>query len=252
MLYALGLGGRVVGVTTFCHYPPEVREKPKIGSYLHPNLETILAMKPDLVVVLQEHGRLVEKLRSVGLPVLELQHNSLEGIYASMLKLGERTAATSAAERRVAEIRKELDEVRQRTARLPRRGVMFVVGRTPGTVQDLVVVARGSFLNELITIAGGRNLYEDAPGHYPSIPQEELYARRPEVIIDMGDMGNTDHFTEEHERSVIRLWERMPLLPAVQAGRVYAVADDIFVVPGPRVAEAARALFRMIHPEVAH
>ena len=72
MLYALGLGDKVVGVTTFCHYPPEVRDKPKIGSYTRPNMETILAMKPDLVVVLREHGTLVGKLRRAGLPVQDL------------------------------------------------------------------------------------------------------------------------------------------------------------------------------------
>ena len=101
MLYELELGDRVVGVTTYCHYPPEVRSKPKIGSYLNPNFETTLALKPDLVVVLKEHRELGEKLRGFGLPVLDLQHNTLEGIYQSMLTLGERTGAAKIAESRV-------------------------------------------------------------------------------------------------------------------------------------------------------
>ncbi len=251
MLYALDLGDRVVGVTTFCHYPPEVRQKPKIGSYTHPNLEAILEMHPDLVVVLKEHGNLREQLRNVGLPLLELQHNTLDGIYQSLSAIGKRAAVEDRAEQRIAQIQQALAEVRSRVSGLPKRSVMFIVGRTPDTIRDLIVVGHSSFLNELITMAGGRNLFEESLSYYPKIPREEIYARRPEVIIDMGDMSDTDQVTEEHKRSVVALWAKLPMLPAVKEGRVYSVAEDIFVVPGPRVVEAARALLRMIHPEVA-
>lgn len=249
MLYELELGDRVVGVTSYCHYPPEARNKPKIGSYLSPNFETTLALKPDLVVVLKEHRELGEKLRGFGLPVLALQHNTLEGIYRSMLALGERTGAAQIAETRVASIRARLEAVRKRAEGLPRRSVMFVVGRTPATVEDLMAVGSHSFLNELIDIAGGRNVFEDAIAYYPRIPREEVYARGPEVIIDMGDMGDTDEVTARQRREVVELWNQMPLLPAVKSGRVYGVADDIFVVPGPRVVRAAERFFEMIHPE---
>ena len=249
MLFALGVGERVVGVTEFCHYPPEARKKPKIGSYLRPNVETMLSLRPELVVLLREHGLLADRLRNVGLNVFELQHNDLAGIYHSLRTLGKATGVPAAAEKRTSEIQAALERIRTRATPLPRRTVMFIVGRTPGTIQDLVVVGRGSFLNELISIAGGRNAFADAAQFYPRIPREEIYARRPDVIIDMGDMSDTDGVTEEHKRSVAKLWQRIPSLPAVQQGRVYAVADDIFVVPGPRVVDAAQALFRMIHPE---
>jgi iron complex transport system substrate-binding protein len=110
-------------------------------------------------------------------------------------------------------------------------------------------VGRGSYLNELITIAGGRNLFGGSAAFYPKIGLEELYARRPEVVVDMGDMSDTDLVTEEHRRSVGELWGKYPMVPAVAAGRVYPVANDIFVVPGPRVVETATELLRMIHPE---
>jgi iron complex transport system substrate-binding protein len=251
MLYTLGLGDRVVGVTEFCHYPPEVRKKAKIGSYLRPNIETMLSLRPDLVVLLNEHGVLSDRLRGIGLSVLELQHNNLEGIYSSLRTLGSQTSVSGNAEKRVSEIQVELKSIRERTVSLPRRTVMFIVGRTPGTIQDLVIVGKGSFLNELIDTAGGRNVFSDAAQYYPRIPREEVYARRPDVIIDMGDMGNTDNVTEEHRLSVTKLWRQIPSLPAVQQDRVYPVANDIFVVPGPRVVEAAQSLFQMIHPEAS-
>ncbi|MEZ5365921.1 MAG: helical backbone metal receptor [Bryobacterales bacterium] len=80
MLYALGAGPRVVAVTSFCHYPPEVRQKPKIGTYLEPNMEAILALRPDLVVILQEHGELRDQLERLGLNVMTVQHNDVAGI----------------------------------------------------------------------------------------------------------------------------------------------------------------------------
>lgn len=249
MLYALELGDRVVGVTTFCHYPPEVRQKPKIGTYMYPNLETVLELQPDVVVILKEHTGLGERLIKVGLAVLELDNTSLSGIYESFRVLGTRTGTEAKAEASIAEVRKALDEIAIRTKSLPRRSVMFIVGRTPGTIRDLMVVGRGSFLNELITIAGGKNLFGDSSAFYPRIGLEELYAGRPDVIVDMGDMSDTDQVTEAHKRSVAGLWKQYPMIPAVSAGRVYPVADDIFVVPGPRVVEAATELLRMIHPE---
>jgi iron complex transport system substrate-binding protein len=251
MLYALGLGDRVVGVTEFCHYPPEVRQKPKIGSYMRPNLETIVAMRPDLVVVLRERGELVAQLRRVGLRVLDLQHNTLEGIFDAMLLLGRTVGVEDVARDRVAELRAKLEVIRSKASALPRRKVMFVIGRTPGTIQDLMVVGRQSFLNELITIAGGQNIFQEANAFYPRIPREEIYARGPQVIIDMGDMADTDRVTEEHKRSVPDLWKTLVDVPAVKDGRVYPVAEDLFVVPGPRVVEAAQMLLEMIHPEAA-
>ena len=251
MLYALGLGDRVVGVTEFCHYPPEVRQKPKIGSYMRPNLETIVAMRPDLVVVLREHGELVAQLRRVGLRVVDLQHNTLEGIFDAMLLLGRTAGVEDVARERVGELRAKLEVIRSKARGSPRRKVMFVIGRTPGTIQDLMVVGRQSFLNELITIAGGQNIFQEANAFYPRIPREEIYARGPEVIIDMGDMADTDRVTEEHKRSVPDLWKALADVPAVKAGRVYPVAEDLFVVPGPRVVEAAQMLLEMIHPEAA-
>ena len=250
MLYALGVGDRVAGVTGFCHYPPEVRQKPKIGTYLDPNMEEILTLRPDLVIILEEHGALREQLERVGLEVMAIQHNDLAGIEKSLLALGEQLGVREAGVREAEKVRAGLARVRELAASLPKRKTIFVIGRTPGTVQDLMVVGKGPFLNELIEAAGGANLFRDTIGFYPRIPREEIYAGAPDVIIDMGDMAVTDGVTPEHKRSVVELWRKaFPKLPAVRESRVYAVAEDHFVVPGPRVVRAAWDLLRMIHPE---
>jgi len=127
--------------------------------------------------------------------------------------------------------------------------MMFIVGRNPGTLAGLVAVGKASYLNEVIAIAGGENVFRDSFAPYPKVSLEEVLARAPEVIVDMGDMAQTEGVTEEHKKSVIALWNRYSRIPAAEKKNVFAVASDIFVVPGPRVVEAARAFARMLHPE---
>jgi iron complex transport system substrate-binding protein len=249
ILYALGLGDRVAGVTTFCHYPPEATKKPKIGDYLHPSLETIVGLRPDLVVSETSGVRHAERLRSLNLNVLEIDDATLAGIYDSIRRIGQAAGVPRRAEELCARMRADLDAIRAKVAPLPRRRVLFLVGRTPGRIEDLIAAGRASHLNELIEIAGGENVFRGSIAAYGKIPLEELLARNPEVIVDMGEMSETVGVTEAQKRAVVELWNRYPNLAAVRQHRVYAVASDIFVVPGPRVVDAARALARMFHPE---
>ena len=249
MLYALGLGDRVVGVTTFCHYPPEAARKPKIGDYLHPSLEAIAGLRPDLVVSEASGVRHAERLSALHLNVLEIDDATLAGIYDSIRRIGQAAGVAARADAVCAGMRAQFDAIRAAVAHLPRRRVLFLVGRTPGRIEDLVAAGRASHLDELLEIAGGENVFRDSITAYAKIPLEELLARNPEVIVDMGEMSETVGVTEEQKRAVVALWGRYPSLAAVRQHRVYAVASDIFVVPGPRVVDAARALARMLHPE---
>lgn len=250
MLYALGLGGRVVGVTTFCHYPPEAASKPKIGNYLRPDLETIVALRPDLVVMERTGVRQAERLPALKLNVLEVDDGTIPGIYESIQRIGAAAGVPDRAAALCAEIRGGLDQIRRRLAQLPRRRILFVVGHTPGRLENLIAAGRGSYLDQVIELAGAANIFRDAVATYPKVSIEQVLARNPEVIVDMGEMAQTTGVTEQQKRAVVALWNRYPVLAAVKQRRVFAVASDIFVVPGPRVVEAARAFAQMAHPEV--
>jgi iron complex transport system substrate-binding protein len=252
MLFALGLGPRVVGVTNFCTYPPEAASKPKIGGYINPSIETILELRPDLVAVLKDPSSLAARLRGMGLNAVELDHRevySIAGIYTSIEQLGQAAGVPDRAREVVAALRKDLDSVRARTASLPRRRVMFLVGRTPKTLEGLIAVGKGSFINEVIEIAGGENIFRDAVASYPKVSIEEILARNPDIIVDMGDVPRAAGITEAHKKSVVALWARYPALKAVRQGGVFAVAEDALVVAGPRAGQAARIFVRMFHPE---
>ncbi len=248
LLYALGLGDRVAGVTRFCRYPPEAQLKPKIGDYTAPNLEAIAALKPDLVIVQTNPVRLKERLERLHLRVLEINQDTIAAIHQSIRDVAEAAGAQPAAARLSASIDDGLAKIRARVAGMPRVPVMFVVGRSPNRLDGLVVAGRTSYLNEVIEIAGGTNVFRDALAAYPEVSLEEVMARNPQVIVDMGDMSDTIGVTEEHKREVIALWNRAANLAAVKQHRVFAVASDVFVVPGPRVVEAANAFAEMLHP----
>lgn len=249
MLYALGLGDRVAGVTDYCHFPPEARRKAKIGSYLQPNVEVILSLRPDLVIAEPGAASVAGRLASLGVRTLEVQDEQIEGIERSLRQIGSAAGVPARAEEVIGRMQAQLRRVEQRTAAQPRRSVVFVVGRSPGTLQGMVVAGRGSYLNRLMEVAGGRNVFAGSGAAYPKVPLEELLARNPDVIVDMGDMAETDTVTPARKQAVLVLWQRYRQLKAVREGHVFPVASDLFVVPGPRVAEAALAFARMFHPE---
>lgn len=242
-LYALGAGNRVVGVSAYCHYPPEVASKPKVGSWLHPNTEMIVRLKPDLVIVERLPNQVLTQLEGSGIRVQPV----IIGDVQANLKLIETVAAATGTHDRgaklVESIRTSLKKIESETKPLKRRTVIFIVGRTPGRLEGLVAVGKASYLNELLAIAAGRNLLADSPLAYPKISLEAIVRLQPDVIIDMGDMAETQGVSEEHKRSVIELWKKRPEIRA----RVHAVANDIFVVPGPRMVDAAREFRRLIH-----
>jgi len=248
-LYALGLGDRVVAVSTYCHYPAEATKKPKVGSYLNPNVEAILKLSADLVILQKIPNQVEDNLRRLGAPILVVDHGDLDSTLTSIRTIGNATGTSARANSLAISIRKQLDGIRARTSALPRRTLLFIVGRTPGRLEGIVAVGKGSYLNNLMDIAGGRNVLADSVAPYPKISLETIIGRDPDVIVDMGDMANTTEVTEEHRKSVVALWHSQTSLKSVKYGRVFAVASDIFVVPGPRMVDAALAFARMLHPE---
>jgi len=254
-LFALGLGDRVVGVTQYCHYPPEATTRPKVGSYLRPNVEVIAGLRPDLVIV-EDTGKAdpaaaASQLERIGLPVLRIELGDLQRTFEGLRKIGERCGVGDRAVQLVAQVRGKLNGVRQRTSGLPKKSLLFIVGRSPGGLEHLIAVGKGSYLNELIEIAGGVNALASGPLPYPRISLETVLGLNPDVLVDMGDMADTVAVSEEHKRNVVALWSRQAGLKAVARRAVFGVASDIFVVPGPRVADAAQAFETMLHPEAA-
>jgi len=250
MLYALGLGSRVVGDTVFCTYPQDARNKPKIGTFLQPDYERILALRPDLVLVIKNPIGVTQKLRSLGLHAEEVDQDKVSDILTSLQRIGALTGKQAEAARLVASLRAQLDEVRRAAAARPRLNTLFLVGRSSGTLQGMVGAGPGTFIDELLQLAGGTNALARAPMQYPNVSLEQILTYDPEVILDMGDFAHAQGRPGQPVPQILALWAAYPRLRAVRNHRVRVVTSDVLVRPGPRMAEAARALLALVHPEV--
>ncbi len=244
ILFALGLGDRVAGVSEYCRYPAEAQRKPKTGSFLQPNLEAIAALRPDVVLIIRNPVRLGTRLEAMGLRVKELDLETMPGILEAITEIGALTGRERQAAALRASIEARMNAVRK--AVKVRRRVVFLVGRTPQRLEGMVAVGPKSYLEELMKLAGGDNVFADAPAMYPKISVEQLLARDPEVIFEMGDSVHEGMEGSRYREDVLAVWARMGGLRAVREKKVFPLHEDIFVVPGPRFVEAAERLLGMI------
>lgn len=242
-LFAIGAGPRVVGISTFCHYPPETAKIPRIGTYLKPNVEAIVRLRPDLVFVERLPNQALDQLQGAGLKVVPVAPGDVETNLRMMESIASAAGKQAEGHALTGRIRAELKRIREAALKRKTKSVVFLVGRTPGALEGMIAVGKGSYLNELLAIAGGRNLLADSAVAYPKVSLEAMVRLQPDVILDMGDMAETVGVTAAHKRAVEQLWQGRRDI----RGRAHAIADDIFVVPGPRMVDAAREFHRLIH-----
>lgn len=242
ILHALGLLDRVVGVGDFVQWPPELAGLPRLGAYDTPSQEQVLALRTDLLLVTGSKAGQAsyQRLRDLGVEVMELETSTYESVLASLRQVGERLGRAERAGEVEREIRSRMDGIRRRAAGAPRPRVLFVVGQNP-----LYVAGPGSHVDEMIRTAGGVNVASDALSPYQLVSLEAMLDRQPEVIIDISD----NRPGAGHGRQ-LGTWARWTFLPAVQQRRVYLVDPVRLSIPGPRLPEMTELVARMLHPEI--
>jgi len=249
ILFALGLGDRVVGVSRYCRYPAEARSKAQVGGYLDPSYEAIVALRPDLVVLRGGNPKFVNSFRELGLNLLEVNHDSVEGILDSMIELGRRGGAEERARRLVDDLQAQMHRITQQTARLPRPRVIVVVERTlgAGKIQNVYVTGSNSFMNRMILLAGGKNACGDVSVGFPVVSGEGIIRMNPEVIIDLVARDLRGGLSADE---ILSDWRQLPEVEAVKSGRVHLVDDDFAFIPGPRFVQLVEKLAGLFHPEL--
>lgn len=246
MLYGLGAFGQVVAVSDYCTYPPAVKSLPRIGGWQTPNLEKLATLRPSLVILTDSQAPFhQDHIEQLGIRVLVTPSQTIHDVFAAMEAIGEATGREREARRLAAATRAVLERVRGRARNLPRPSVLCIVGRTPGTLNDLYAVTRGSFLAELIEIAGGRVVASPSKTGYGKISQEVVLTMNPEIVIDLVH-GARGAFAEDP----LAAWRDLPELKAVRQGRVHAVRADSVPHASQRITETILLLARILHPEV--
>lgn len=245
VLFAIGAGDEVVGVSSYDRFPPEVMSKPRVGALIDPDFERILSLKPDLVIVYATQNDLIDRLQRVGIPIYVSKHAGLSDVTASIRELGARLGRSERAVQVAGGIDRDLGEIKQRVAGRPRPKTALIFGREPGTLRAIYASAGVGFMHDMLLAAGGDDAFGDVKRENLQVTVEVLLSRAPDVIIEVHP---AEGWTPERMLKEQNVWNTLSALPAVKSKRVHLLADDRLWAPGPRVAEGARRLAELLHP----
>jgi iron complex transport system substrate-binding protein len=236
-VFALGAERALVGVSDFCDYPPAARKIDRVGSYLTPNVEAIVAKRPDVVIAVPSPGNReeVEALSSLGIRTLVVAEGpTLAHVFEAMRTIARETGREAEGAALAARLRAEIAATRARVADRPRRRALMIVGRNP-----LVAVGGGNLIDELLSLAGADNIAA-AYGEWPRLSLEFVVRESPEVVLD-GSMGG--------EATLDTSFYEGLGISAAKRGRVHALNLDEVLRPGPRIAAGFETLARVVHPD---
>ena len=240
IIFSLGVADRLIGATQFSDYPPAAGKLPKVGSYIHLDVEKVVALEPDLCIAVKDGNpiSIVRKLESVNIPVYAVDPRNLGAVMDTLVELGQLLDVGDRADAVVADMADRIRLVRQRVScggHAP--DVFFQIGISP-----IVSVGTPTFIHELIVMGGGVNLAQ-GPTPYPRFSKEQVIGLRPEVMI-ITSMAREAVFDQ-----VKAEWQQWPELPAVKNDRIYLVDSNILDRASPRLVEGLELLARLIHPE---
>jgi iron complex transport system substrate-binding protein len=239
-LFALGLGSEIAGVTLFCNYPEEAKKKPKVGGLINLSLETIVSLEPDLIIATADGNRkeTIDQLENIGLPVYVINPRNVMEILGMISHIGMITGREGEAERLTRNLEERIENVLAHREGLSRPRVFMQVG-----MDAMISAGRNTFLNELITMAGGDNIAGDSAIRYPRFGTEEIIIKNPEYII-VSSMKKGDSLKRARE-----MWKRWDAISAVKNNNIHIIDSDIITRPSPRIISGLEELFTIIHPE---
>ena len=247
ILFALGAGDQVVGVTDFCSYPKKACLLPSIGGPLNPSTETWISLKPDLIII-QEDSEIIQKSAKIfRIPSLTVSFSNLRNILTSIHIIADSLQVSEAGHQLTEKIKIRINDYRSRLKELKPRQVLMLLSDTNDPSRDLYAVGRGTFLNELLTIAGGENVLPDTMAKYPKISKEYIIAKSPEIIIEVGPKSN---LSNEEIKVRKKTWGKYSTLRAVKDDRLYFIGADYILIPGPRLLNILDDFTRTIHPDL--
>lgn len=241
MLFAIGAGAQVVGVTQFCDYPPEASQKAKIG-YANPNIETLVALQPDLIVAPQEYLKpdLIGKLEQLKIPVFILADRMVEDVLAHIQTFGRMLDRSTEATALGMDLRQQIARIKSRTQDAAPVRVLYVLNSEP-----LITVGPGSYIDQLIGLAGGINVAAKSAAAYPRLSMEVVLQENPDILLF--PVGTAEGISESEQQA----WRKWSTLTAVKRNNLRQIPADLLNRPGPRIGKALELLADLFHPSAA-
>lgn len=247
-VFALGLGGHVVGVTSHTFFPPEAARIAQVGDWLATNCEAVVALQPDLTLVSSMEASVAEQLGKVGLRCSVVKQDTVGDILNSITELGNVCAVPEAAHRLTVSIGERLHRVERSCEGRTRPRVLVCAGRdySSSKLDQVYIAGRDSFYSELVRMAGGQNVFQNGGIPFPAVSGEGIMQLNPEAILEIVPERAQQGLDPD---TLIDAWKSLPDVAAVKSGRVYVLYGDYMAIPGPRVADALDAIARKLHPE---
>lgn len=244
ILFELGLGESVVAVSSDSDYPAKAANKKKVGTFWHPNIETIISCKPDLVITLdfEQQKAVADSLTRLDYNILTLQIDKIEDLWTAIKKIGMATDCEQQADELVNNLKGKLNDLQGKTNSLNKTKVLWVIQNEP-----LRVAGRNTFINELIELAGGENAVGPTIQQYPSVSTEELITCQAQVIIQSAMEPDN---IEKQQQTAEDYWSKYPNLPAVENNRIFVLYSDEVLRLGPRLPQGAAIISRFLHPDI--
>jgi len=243
ILFALGLEEKVVGVSNYCNYPEEAKLKDKVGDFWNPSIEKIVDLEPDLVFTPGNDERLMNHLGELGIAYIVLQPQDMDGILKDIELVGKVTDAEKSAERLIKDMQERISYVITRVKDVPRPKVFYIIEATD--LSNPWTAGPGSFIDSLITLAGGENIAAAVQGAWVQFSLEAVVASDPEIIIlpaHHGTAFTTPEVLREHPA-----WRGVT---AVKENKIFTIDDDLISRYGPRVVNGLERMAKIIHPEL--
>jgi iron complex transport system substrate-binding protein len=240
ILFVLGLEEEIIGVSSHSNFPEKAKDKVQIGSYLSPDLEKILSLRPDLVIATGAGNSqdVVERLQKLGLPIYVIFSRNFDEILGSIRHLGQVVDREKEALEVIQGMKERSQRVIKITRDLPRPKVFVQIGDNP-----IITVGKGSFADDLIRLAGGENISGKEKEMYPRLGLEEILRRAPEVIL-ISSMNPKAEY-----QKIFRAWTRWKTIPAVREGRIHLIDSDLIDRPSPRIIDGLEEMAKIFHPE---
>ncbi len=249
MIYVLGAEDSLIGVTQYCKFPPEAKKKPKVGALVNMDYEKLRALKPDLVLLLPGQSEVAQKLKQLGIASASFRSETISDIEKGMQSLGEMLGRSGQAQIATTRLQKRMSDLRQKTksrlagsenqnAQSPPR-VLFVIGRNPGSLQQIYGCGSGNYLDELLQAVGAVNVLGKTDLPWPVVGKESIIKLDPDVILDGSLRGGDAPVDGDYH---MKAWEQLGMLSSVKNHRVIAVGDEHLLVPGPGFADDAEKL----------
>jgi iron complex transport system substrate-binding protein len=246
MLFSIGAGPQVIAVSSFDEFPPQVKSLPRVGALLDPDMERILALRPDLVLSYGSQTDVQAQLSRANIRVFSYRHAGLNGIFTTLKDLGAAVGRPADADRLARDIRGGLDAIQARVRRRPKPKTLLVFERDPASLRSVYVSGGVGFLHDMLGIAGGVNVFADVARESVQPSVETMLARAPEVILEVRATGLLAAADVAQAR---RVWGALASVPAVKEGRIEILTGEHLVVPGPRVVQGTEAFARALHPD---